>query len=274
MIFENRFIYFPARYPEGFYERANNPDQTIQPYPLIDDVWLTTEDGVKIHGWYCTPARDGMPLPTQNAILYLHGNAGNLSCRYDQLHLMMFLGCTILIIDYRGYGRSEGKPSETGLYLDALAGLKHLTGERGFQMSDVFLLGKSLGGAIAIELASQPQIQPAGVILQAAFTSIADMARIVMPIVPKRWIRTKMDNLAKINRVTCPKLFIHGTRDRIVPYDMGRRLYDAAAHPKDFVRVDGADHNDVTQVAGRDYITALNRLVVAAEASSAPAHRQ
>ncbi len=261
MIFENSFIYFPAHYPEGEYERADRPDTSIQPYPVIEDVTLITDDGVKLHAWYCTPARDGGALPVSRAILYLHGNAGNLSHRYDQLHLFMFLGCAILIIDYRGYGRSEGKPSEVGLYLDGLAAWKHLVGERGFSPGGVIMLGKSLGGAVACELASQEPIEPGGVILQAAFTSVPDMARRVMPIVPRSFIRTQMNNLDKIERVTCPKLLIHGTADTVVPFGMSEQLFAAAAEPRQFHAVPGADHNDVAAVGGRAYLEAIAQFI-------------
>ena len=158
MIFERRFIYFPVRYPSGDWPRAAAPDRSIQPFPHVEDVWFETDDGVRLHGWYCTPCRavDGVDqtIPTEGVLLYLHGNAGNISHRYDQIHLLMFLGVCVFIIDYRGYGRSEGRPSEKGLYLDARAAWSRLTESRRIDPGNIVVFGNSLGGAVAIDLTS------------------------------------------------------------------------------------------------------------------------
>ena len=248
MIFERKFIYFPVRYPQGDWARPQAPDRTIQPFPLIEEVYFQTDDGVTIHGWYCTPYRlvDGrdVPIATEAVLLYLHGNAGNISHRYDQIHLLMFLGVAVFIIDYRGYGRSGGKPSEQGLYRDARGAWACLTQRLGIAPGAIVLLGKSLGGAVAIDLAADGGANPAGIIAESTYTSIADMARCVMPIIPRPWIRTKMDSLAKISSVNCPKLFVHSPADEVVPYQLGRRLYEAAPEPKQFYQVDGAGHNE------------------------------
>jgi len=265
VIFERKFIYFPVRFPDGEWQRAAAPDRTIQPFPHVEDVWFETDDGVKLHGWYCTPCRvvDGVdqPIPTEGVLLYLHGNAGNLSHRYDQIHLLMFLGMSVFIIDYRGYGRSEGKPSEKGLYVDARAAWSCLTEGRQVDPCNIVVLGNSLGGAVAIDLASDGGAAPAGLVVQSSFTSVADMARLAMPIVPRSWIRTKMDSVAKIDRVGCPKLFVHSRVDEIVPYKLGRRLYEAASSPKQFYTVEDAGHNDIVAVGGKAYLRRLQDFI-------------
>ena len=273
MIFERKFIYFPVRYPQGDWARPQAPDRTIQPFPLIEEVYFQTDDGVTIHGWYCTPYRlvDGrdVPIATEAVLLYLHGNAGNISHRYDQIHLLMFLGVAVFIVDYRGYGRSAGKPSEQGLYRDARGAWTWLTESHGIAPHAIVLLGKSLGGAVAIDLAAHEGIHPAGLIAESTYTSIAEMARLVMPILPKAWIRTKMDSLTKISRVRCPKLFVHSPIDEVVPYALGRQLYEAAPQPKQFYDVNGAGHNDTAYIGGKPYLRRLQAFI--AECVGAPA---
>ena len=272
MIFERKFIYFPVRYPEGDWSRPEEPDRSVQPYPRVEDAYFKAEDGVTIHGWYCTPCRlvDGRdaPVPTEAVLLYLHGNAGNISHRYDQVHLLMFLGVAVFIVDYRGYGRSGGKPSERGIYRDARAAWNWLTAERGIAPDRIVVLGKSLGGAVAIDLAADATCDPAGLIAESTYTSVADMARRVMPIIPASCIRTKMDSLAKISRVSCPKLFVHSPVDEVVPFELGCRLYDAAAEPKQFYQVDGARHNETAQVGGKPYMRQLQAFITAAVAGA------
>lgn len=265
MLFEDAFIYHPLRYPEGQYHRAAQPDHAIQPFPIIEDVWLDTPDGWKLHAWYCTPAlRDGdghALVETNKVVLYLHGNAGNVASRYHQLHLLMFLGCNILILDYRGYGRSEGRPTEAGLYIDALCAWQYLTQQRGFAPREVTMMGNSLGGAVAIELAARQEIDLGSLILQSTFTNVGDMARRIMPIIPRRWLRHQFDSLAKIPAIACPKLFIHSPDDDVVPFEQGQRLYDAAINPKRFFDVPGADHNDTTLLGGKRLLRAMHETI-------------
>jgi fermentation-respiration switch protein FrsA (DUF1100 family) len=193
-------------------------------------------------------------------VLFFHGNAGNLSHRADMLLRLTRPGVNVLIIDYRGYGRSQGRPSEQGLYADATAAWTFLTAERGVDEDRIVLFGKSLGGAVAIDLAAR--VAPAGVIAQSAFTSVPDMAARHYPFVPRMLVRTKMDSLAKIAGVSCPKLFVHSTGDEIVPYAMGRRLYDAAAEPKTFFEVRGAGHNETWLAGGEEYYRAINDFIL------------
>jgi pimeloyl-ACP methyl ester carboxylesterase len=253
MLFEDSFIYFPSKYPAGVWEREKLQVREGQIVAQIEDVQLVAADGVRLHGWYAAPhiGRGGggalEPIKTDRTLLYLHGNGGNISHRFDIVNELMKLPVNVLIIDYRGYGKSEGRPSEAGLYTDARAAWDHLTTARGVPAKSICLFGESLGGAVAVDLASK--VNAGGLIVQSSFTSIADMAAQVLPFVPSLIIRTKMDSLSKIAQVSSPKLFIHSQADEIIPYRLGRRLFDAAGEPKRFYEVKGASHN-MTDVVG------------------------
>lgn len=195
-------------------------------------------------------------IPT---LLWFHGNAGNITHRFEMVRKLVQLPARVFIIDYRGYGRSEGSPSEQGLYLDARAAWDYLVNERGTSSASIVIFGDSLGGAVAIDLATT--VSAAGLIVQSAFTSISDMAAEVMPFVPAFLVRTKMDSITKIPNVRSPKLFIHSPADEMVPYRLGRRLYDAAGDPKQFYEVAGASHNELDIVGGRAYFEAISRFV-------------
>lgn len=264
MLFEDSFIYFPAKYPEGAWERDKPRAREGQIVAQVEDVQLTAADGVRLHGWYCTPrvGRAGgalEPVETRTTLLYLHGNGGNISHRYDFINELVQLPVNVLIIDYRGYGKSEGRPSEQGLYMDARAAWDYLTAARGVPATRIVIFGKSLGGAVAIDLATK--VQACGLIVQSSFTSIADMAGEVLPFVPRFVIRTKMDSLSKIADVSCPKLFIHSQADEIIPYRLGRRLFDAASAPKQFYEVKGAPHNLTNEIGGAPYYEALRAFI-------------
>jgi fermentation-respiration switch protein FrsA (DUF1100 family) len=263
MAFEDKFIYFPAKYPEGFWDAAKVPAREGEIVPRIEDCQFVTEDGLKLHGWYCAPQRKTsgvlQPVPSRMVLLWFHGNAGNLSHRYDMIRMLMQLPAEVFIIDYRGYGKSEGHPSEGGLYLDGEAAWKYLTAGRGVSPDRIIIFGKSLGGAVAVDLASK--VDAAGLIVQSSFTSASDMAAIVMPFMPRSFIRTRMSSAEKIGLVRCPKLFIHSRADEVVPFDLGRRLFEAAPEPKQFYEVKGARHNDTYIAGGRPYLDALRGFI-------------
>jgi fermentation-respiration switch protein FrsA (DUF1100 family) len=246
MAFEDHFIFFPTKYPDGFWEIN---DAARREGIVVEDCYFQTEDGLALHGWYATRARAELVL------LWFHGNAGNLSYRFDMMAKLMELPVSIFIIDYRGYGRSEGRPSENGIYMDSRAAWDYLTAERGLLAQQVVIFGKSLGGVAAIDLATR--VRAAGLIVQSSFTSAKEMAARLLPFLPAGLLRTKMDSISKIGRVACPKLFIHSRADEIVPFDLGRRLFEAATEPKRFYEVEGAPHNSTYIVGGRGYIDAL-----------------
>ena len=270
MIFEDRFIYFPSKYPEGVWDVRRLSAGRAAVSPKIEDVWFQSSDGVRLHGWYCTPQQNeggaaaAPPVSTRPTLLWFHGNAGNITHRYPVIEGLMGQHVAVFIIDYRGYGRSEGSPSEEGLYRDARAAWDYLLSERGIPPGRIILFGDSLGGAVAIDLAAK--VDAAGLVVQSSFTSIKDMAAQVMPFLPGFIVRTKMDSINKIRSVRCPKLFIHSPADEMVPYRLGRRLYDEAPAPKQFYEVAGASHNETDAVGGRAYFDRIGDFVRACAA--------
>jgi len=253
-LFERSLIFFPTRYPDGFWDVSAVASGTGC---VVEDCFFETDDGVRLHGWLSRRERGGEADPV---VLFFHGNAGNLSHRADFiLELTTRLPARVLAVGYRGYGRSEGRPSEGGLYADARAAWRFLATEKGVAADRVVVFGKSLGGAVAIDLAME--VSAAGLIVESSFTSVPEMAGKHYPFVPKFLIRTRMDSLAKIPHITVPKLFIHSRADRVVPYALGRELYDAAPEPKTFYEVVGAGHNETALVGGNAYFEALSGFV-------------
>lgn len=237
--FEEKFIYFPSPYPEGLYHAV--------PRSLhVQDHWFTAEDGVRLHAWF-------VPRDSSVATLVMsHGNAGNLSHRVDLLMRLKSAGFSIFIYDYRGYGRSEGTPSEDGIYLDGRAAFDYAGTIPGVSADRLVLFGTSLGSAVAVDVATHRQ--PAALILETPFTSARDMAAALYPYLPVRYVlRTKFESDRKILSLSLPLLVIHGTEDSIVPIGLGRKLYDAARGPKEFYEIPGAGHNDTFAVGGREY---------------------
>jgi fermentation-respiration switch protein FrsA (DUF1100 family) len=227
----------------------------FQPTPGIDlrpemlgieghEVFLTSGDGTRLHGFFVAS-----PAATR-AILFLHGNAGNASHRLPNAAELAQLGTAVLVPDYRGYGMSEGTPSEAGCYADARAALEDLVG-RGFPENRIVLFGRSLGAAVAVDLAQDREL--AGVILESAFTSGADVAKRAFGSPIALLMQGVLASDAKIDRVRAPLLFFHGDRDQIIDFELGRALYDIAPEPKSFETIAGAGHNDTTQVGGRAY---------------------
>jgi uncharacterized protein len=263
MAFEDNFIYFPAKFPEGFWAVENISAREGEFVPKIEDCTIKTSDGVRLHGWHCAPHRktggELSAVPADMVLLWFHGNAGNLSHRYDMIKMLMKIPVNVLIIDYRGYGKSEGSPSEQGLYKDARAAWDYLTRERGTPPERIIVFGKSLGGVVAIDLASK--VEAAGLIVQSSFTSASDMAEAILPFYPRFFLHTKMDSKQKITGVGCPKLFIHSRADEVVPYELGRKLFEAAPSPKQFYEVERAPHNSTYIVGGKGYLEALRDFI-------------
>lgn len=246
MFLETSFIYFPSR------ELIDTPAA----YGLLyEDVFAETGDGVKVHGWLMKPT--GTP---RAFLLFSHGNAGNVSGRPEIARPLVQRGLAVLLYDYRGYGQSEGSPNEEGTYSDAEAMLAVLAA-RAPSQGHIFLFGRSLGGGVSYELALRhPEL--GGLITDATFTSMREMARLVFPI-PGVWrlVRTRYDNLDKAPRVLVPRLVMHGTHDELIPFAMSERLRDATDPPAAFHPIAGAGHNDTFAVGGREYADAIERFV-------------
>lgn len=213
---------------------AATPDQHELPW---EEVVLEAEDGVRLHGWY-VPAAGGEAAQT---FLFFHGNAGNISHRLDSLALFHDLGVATLIIDYRGYGRSGGQPSEQGLYRDARAAWRYLVDKRGLPPEAVIVFGRSLGAAVAAHLATERPV--GGLVLESAFTSAPDLGAELYPLFPVRMLaRFRYPTRALVNEVNAPVLVVHSPDDEIVPFRHGQAIYEAAPEPKTFLRIQG-DHN-------------------------------
>ncbi len=255
MAFEDSLIYFPSVYPDGFW----NPREFD-----FEDAWFEASDGTKLHGWYVPHASP------RAVILFAHGNAGNLSHRAEILEGLHALGVSVLIFDYRGYGRSAGSPTEEGILADARAARRWLGRRAGVDEGQIVLLGESLGGAVMVDLAANDGA--AALVLLNTFSSLADVAAFHYPWLPvKLLMRTRLDSVSKIGSFHGPLLQIHGDADTIIPLALAERVFAAANAPKEFVKIRGGDHNDPPSAA---FFQALDRffatLPAARSASKGP----
>ena len=240
----DRMIFYPS------------PGVDLTPEALgieAESLFLETEDGVRIHAFY-------LPTPgTSRALLFLHGNAGNASHRLPNAASLARLGAGVLLLEYRGYGLSDGTPDEAGVYADARAGLAFLVNERGFAEDRIVVFGRSLGGAVAVDLARDREL--AGVILESTFTSVGDVVRRTVFAPFAGLLRGRFASADKIDRVRAPILFFHGDRDAVIDYSLGRRLFEAAPEPRSFETIPGAGHNDTVAVGGRPYFARIGRFL-------------
>ncbi len=238
--FQGRFVFFPTG------DMGETPAVLGLAY---ENVRFPASDGVTLHGWY-VPGDPGAPT-----LLFFHGNAGNISHRLESLEIFHRLGLNTLIVDYRGYGRSEGRPSEAGTYRDAEAAWRYLRTTRGLAGKEIVIFGRSLGGAVAAWLATK--VDPAALIVESVFTSVPDMAARLYPFLPVRLLaRIHYDTESRIARVDCPVLIAHSRDDEIVPFEHARRLYAAAREPKSLLEMRGR-HNDGFVVSGEQYLSGL-----------------
>jgi uncharacterized protein len=221
-------LFQPTKFPNGDWQPAGLN---------FADAWITSGDGTQIHGWYC-PAEKPKAV-----VLYCHGNGGNLAGRASTLQFLQeTMGVSILIFDYRGYGRSEGTATVAGAIADARAARTELAKLAKINEADVVLMGRSLGGAIAIQLAADNP--PRGLIIESSFSSLREVAAEHFPKLAWLVAKNKLDSAQAIAEVRCPLLQCHGDADRVISYDSGRKLFAAAKHPKHFVRLPEIGHND------------------------------
>lgn len=245
--FQRNHTFLPARYPSGTWN------------PVVfgldaEDAWFRTDDGVGLHGWWIPHPR------AAGTILFCHGNTGSIAHRIGVISYLHRLRMNVFAFDYRGYGRSAGQPTEKGLYKDVRAAYRHLVEELGEPAERVILFGQSLGGAVAVDAALD--CPAAGLVVQSSFTDSRSMARVYYPRIPLHWVTSNQFRSAeKVDRLDLPKLFVHGTSDRKIPYQLGRDLYVQAAEPKAFLAVPGADHSDVHVRGGLPYMRRLVRFL-------------
>ena len=231
-----------------------------------EEVRFQAEDGTTLHGWFVPSAE------ATHTLLFCHGNAGNISHRLRTLELLHGLGQSVLIFDYRGYGHSEGRPSEAGVLADGSAAWRYLTETRGIAPEQIVVMGRSLGGAVAAAVA---QSHPArALILESTFTSVPELAADLYPWLPARTLsRVRLDTLHRVRRLEIPVLVIHSPGDEIVPIDHGRRLYEAVPGPKAWLAIEGG-HNGGFLTSERTYVGGLQAFLETLDAPAEAGSRQ
>ncbi len=225
-LFEKSNLYFPMSSIEA------TPESIGLDYEKIS---LMTSDGIMIAGWFIQSKK---PRAT---LLFCHGNAGNISHRLEKIRILNRLDLNILIFDYRGYGRSEGSPSEHGLYIDAETAYRYLINIKKISPEMIVVFGESLGAAVAVDLAYKHYL--GGIIIEGGFPSVRDMAKKLFPFIPGFVYKNRFDSLKKIKHIKSPKLIFHSLEDEIVPFELGEKIFRTAVEPKKLIKLQGG-HND------------------------------
>jgi fermentation-respiration switch protein FrsA (DUF1100 family) len=251
---QDRLLYYPGMGRE----LAATPERYGLPF---EDLAIRTEDGETLHAWWI-PARNA-----RGAVILFHGNAGNISYRLDYARMFDRLGYSTLLVEYRGYGRSTGSPSEQGTYRDAAASWRWLTETKSVAGSDIVLFGESLGGAVAAWLAERER--PRALVLASTFTSVPDLAAEIYPFLPVRLLsRYEYNTLDALARIHAPVLVAHSPSDDIIPFSHGKRLFAAAREPKSFLELAGG-HNDGFIFVRPEWASALGAFMDQAARGSA-----
>jgi uncharacterized protein len=241
------FVYHPTPWEDRDWRR-------ISRLPL-EDVWFTAADGTKLFGWYVeSPATDAV-------LIWCHGNGGNIMHRLENLKYLHQLGLSVFLFDYRGYGKSQSvRPTEQGLYQDALGAYDYVTRIRQVRSERLVVFGRSLGAAVAAEVAAQRPA--AALILESPFPSVEAVARHYYGGLPVHWLLgAKYRLIDRLPHLSLPKLVIHGDRDRVIPIQLGEQVFQAAKPPKEWYVIHGADHNDTYQVGGGPYFRRIAEFV-------------
>ena len=237
-------VYYPIKALDGSPKDWGLPFENIQ---------LTADDGTRLHGWFIPNNK------SDKVVLFFHGNAGNISHRRESVAIFHRLGLSVLIFDYRGYGLSQGKPSELGTYHDARAAWRYLTEQRKINPKNIILFGRSLGGAVATKLAGE--VEASGLIVESTFSSARDMANRIMPVIAYVvWMRFDYNTAANIKKVHYPVLIVHSPEDDIIPYKLGQKIFAAANEPKTFLKMKG-DHNNGFYLSGQGYVKGLKGFI-------------
>jgi len=241
---ESRSVFFPTKEIELTPEDINLDFQ---------ESYIQAGDGCIIQGWY---------IPARNAkytILFFHGNAGNISNRLDKISLLNNIGLNLFIIDYRGYGRSHGKPSEKGLYLDAKSAYDYLVSTRKARPEQIIIYGESLGTAVAVNLASESKV--GGIILEGAFSSARDIGKILYPFIPSFFFSNKFNQQNKIGQIKVAKLFLHAKNDEMIPPGLSKKLFDRAGGPKHFVELTAGGHDSAFIDSKEEYLSSIKSFI-------------
>ncbi len=247
-VFQKKMVFFPDR------AMVADPTHAGMPY---DDVFVDTSDGIRLHGWFVPSAESEL------VVLFFHGNAGNISHRLESIRIFHDLGLSVFIVDYRGYGRSDGSVGEKGVYADARAAYQFLVEKQNIAPRNILFFGRSLGAAVAVDLAAE--FPPRGLILESCFPSLADVGARAYPLLPvRRLLRVRFDSTDSITRVECKKLFIHSRQDEIVAFELGQRVFDLALEPKRLLEIRG-DHNGGFIESGALYTDGLGAFIKSLE---------
>lgn len=247
---QQRAVYFPMK------AITTNPFEAG--FESYEDVYFESVDRTKLHGWW-VPKQDA-----SGTVIFCHGNAGNIGHRLDKVRILHALGLNVFIFDYRGFGESEGHPSERGLYRDAQAAYDTLLSRRQLPAHSIVLYGESLGGAVATDLAGRVPVR--ALVVEDTFTSLKDIAKIAAPLMPSILFTGQFDTLSKIRKVKAPVLVIHSADDEIIPYRMGEELHRAAAFSKSFLKLRG-NHNTATFESAALYRDGLRAFLIEGRAS-------
>ena len=243
-VFQSNYVYYPER---TLYTDPGNIGLSFE------NVSFETTDRVKLTGWF---------IPSDSSIgviLFCHGNAGNMSHRLDSIQIFHRLDLGIFIFDYRGYGQSEGKPSEIGTYRDVEAGWNYLVEERQIKPNTIIIFGRSLGGAVAAWQANNHT--PGALILESTFTSAPDIGAKYYPFLPVRWLsRFEYDTATYLKGVKCPVLIVHSPNDEMMPFSHGQQLFEIAKEPKEFLKISGS-HNEGFITSGSQYEEGINAFI-------------
>lgn len=243
---QDNMVFFPAK------ELAITPGQLNLEY---EDIYINIENNDTIHGWFF-PVTDSN---SNKVVLFCHGNAGNISNRLPTAQFVVDLKVPILMFDYRGYGNSNGKPSEKNVGIDARAYYNWLISEKKYEPEHIIIFGRSLGGAIAVDLASK--VKCGGLIIESSFTSALEMGKRIFPFFPiNLLLKYRFDSLSKISTINCPVLITHSPQDNTIPFYMGQALYEKAKEPKQFVELSG-NHNERNYFNEAKYINAFKKLL-------------
>lgn len=241
---QDSMLYFPEK------EIQHTPKNINLEY---SEIYFETEDGITISGWYI-PAKN-----EKGVLLFCHGNAGNISHRLDSIKIFHNLSLSVLIFDYRGYGKSNGKPSEKGTYLDAEAAWNYLVNVKQKPPEEIILFGRSLGGAVAAEIALTKN--PAGLIIESSFTSVPELGSKLYPWLPVKLIsKFSYSTIHKVGFIKCHKLIIHSPDDEMISFEHGKSLFENASPPKEFLIIRGG-HNEGFLTSGNIYGEGLKKFI-------------